>query len=293
MSEGMAEKTLEIETSEGTFTVRLILDDLGSIYPGMIRYAVEVLCGTEPVAAYAVNSYEVPPGSLVDTRDVAEVLFSRLAHDVASRPHAYSRPRHLIRPLPGSGAFDLVILQGSPRRFGSSAKIASWCSDEAARMGLSSRVFFLHDLSIRPCIGCYACYNYGCCPIDDDMPGIVRALESASSIVVCTPVYTGTVPAGLKAVIDRFQWLHARQKVLGEEVNARGLLFAVAGQRGTAPFACTTRVVDMFMRNLGIRPAAPVLFDDLDRIRDVGKVEGSEEAVRSALQALFASRDEG
>lgn len=292
MSEGMVGKTLAIETPEGTFTVRLILDDLGSIYPGMNRYTVEVLCGAEQVATYAVNSYEVPRGALVDIQDVAEILFSRLAHDVASRPHAYTRPRPLTRQLPGSGAFDLVILQGSPRRFGSSAKIASWCSDEAARMGLSSQIFFLHDLSIRPCIGCYACYNYGCCPIDDDMPGIVRALESASAIVVCTPVYTGTVPAGLKAVIDRFQWLHARQKVLGREVHARGLLIAVAGQQGPAPFACTTRVVGMFMGNLGIRPAAPVLFDDLDRTRDIEKIEGSEETVRSALRALLLPGDE-
>ena len=293
MSEGAVEKIRAIETPEGTFTIRLILDDLGSIYPGMIRYTVEVLCGAEPVATYAVNSYEVPPGSLIDTREAAEILFSRLAHDVASRPHAYTRPRLFTRPLPGSGTSDVVILQGSPRRFGNSARIASWCADEAARAGLSSRIFFLHELSIRPCIGCYACYNYGYCPVDDDMPGIVRALESASVIVVCTPVYTGTVPAGLKAVIDRCQWLHARQKVLGREVHARGLLVAVAGRRGADPFVCITRVVGMFMENLGIRPAAPVLIGDLDRARDVGKIEGSEDDVRAALRTLFAPGDEG
>ncbi len=293
MSEGAVEKIRAIETPEGTFTIRLILDDLGSIYPGMIRYTVEVLCGAEPVATYAVNSYEVPPGSLIDTREAAEILFSRLAHDVASRPHAYTRPRRLTRPLPGSGTSDVVILQGSPRRFGNSARIASWCADEAARAGLSSRIFFLHEFSIRPCIGCYACYNYGYCPVDDDMPWIVRALESASVIVVCTPVYTGTVPAGLKAVIDRCQWLHARQKVLGREVHARGLLVAVAGRRGAAPFVCITRVVSMFMENLGIRPAAPVLIGDLDRARDVGKIEGSEDDVRAALRALLAPGDEG
>jgi len=49
----------------------------------------------------------------------------------------------------------------------------------------------------------------------------------------------------------------------------------------------------MFMGNLGIRPAAPVLIDDLDRARDVGKVEGAEDDVRAALRALLAPRDEG
>jgi len=293
MSESAAEKVRSIETPEGTFTVRLALDDLGSIYPGMIRYTVEVLRGTETVYTYAVNSYETPPGSLLDTRQVAEIVFARLAHDVASRPEHYTRPRVFTRPLPGSGTPDVVILQGSPRRFGNSARIASWCDDEAVRAGLSSRVFFLQEMDVRACIGCYTCYNYGYCPVDDDMPLIIQALESASLLVVCTPVYTGTVPAGLKAVMDRCQWLHAREKVLEKEVHARGLLIAVAGRRGKDPFVCVTRVVGMFMENLGIRPAAPVLAGDLDRLRDVETVEGLRDNVRAALRALLAPRNEG
>jgi multimeric flavodoxin WrbA len=292
MTESATKKTQSIETPEGTFTVRLIPDDLGSIYPGMVRYTVEVLHGTETVYAYAINSYEVPPGSLFDTGEVAEIVFSRLVHDVASRPGAYIKPRIFTRQLPGDSTYDVVILQGSPRRFGNSAKIASWCDDEAARAGLSSRVFFLQEMNIRTCVGCYTCYDYGYCPVDDDMPGIIRALESASVLVVCTPVYTNTVPAGLKAVIDRCQWLHAREKVLGREVHAQGLLVAVAGRQGADPFVCVKRVVDVFMENLGIHPAEPVLIGNLDRVRDVGSIEGLEDDVRSALHALFVPRDE-
>ncbi|WP_214021678.1 flavodoxin family protein [Methanoculleus sp.] len=293
MVESAAEKIQSIETPEGTFTVRLTLDDLGSIYPGMIRYTVEVLHGTETVYTYAINSYEAPPGSLFDTQEVAEIVFSRLVHDVAARPHVYTRPRLFTRPLPDSGTTDVVILQGSPRRFGNSAKIASWCDDEAARAGLSSRVFYLQEMDIRACAGCYTCYDYGYCPVEDDMPGIIRALEAASIIVVCTPVYTSTVPAPLKAVMDRCQWLHAREKILGREVHARGLLVAVAGRRGAEPFVCVAHVVDAFMENLGILPAEPVLIGDLDRVRDVEKIEGVEGDVRAALRALLTPRDEG
>jgi hypothetical protein len=49
----------------------------------------------------------------------------------------------------------------------------------------------------------------------------------------------------------------------------------------------------MFMENLGIRPAAPVLIGDLDRARDVRKIEGAEDDVRAALRTLFAPGDEG
>lgn len=293
MGESAAEKIRTIETPEGTFTLRLVLDDLGSIYPGMIRYTVDVLHGNETVYTYMINTYEsAPESSLFDTRKAAEIVFARLAHDVASRPHLYTRPRVFTRPLPGTGTADVVILQGSPRRFGNSAKVASWCDDEAARAGLTSRVFFLQEMDVRPCIGCYVCYDQGYCPVEDDMPGIIRALESASVLVVCTPVYTGTVPAALKAVMDRCQWLHAREKILGKEVHARGLLVAVAGRRGTGPFVCVTRVVGMFMENLGIRPADPVLIGDLDRVRDVEKIGGVEDDVRAALRALLAPRDE-
>ena len=291
--ESAAEKIRSVETPEGTFTVRLVLDDFGRIYPGMVRYTVEVVRDAETVYTYAINSYEVPPGSPIDARKTAEIVFSALAQDVASRPGTYTRPRVFTRPLPGSGTCDVVILQGSPRRYGNSARIASWCDDEAARAGRSSRVVYLQEMDIRPCIGCYTCYNYGCCPVDDDMPGIIRALESASVLVVCTPVYTSTVPAPLKAVMDRCQWLHAREKVLGSEVHARGLLVAVAGRRGADPFVCVTRVVDAFMENLRIRPAARVLVGDLDRARDVRAIAGAEDEIRAALRALIAPGDEG
>ncbi len=293
MSESATEeKTRTIETPEGSFTIRLTMDDMGSVYPGMIRYNIEVLRGTETVYTYAINSYEIPPGSLFDARKAAEIVFARLAEDVSSRPHLYLRPRVFTRPLPGD-TVDVVILQGSPRRFGNSAKIASWCDDEAARAGLSSRVFYLQDMDIRPCIGCYVCYDQGYCPVDDDMPRIIRALETASLIVVCTPVYTNTVPAPLKAAMDRCQWLHAREKVLGKEVRARGLLIAVAGRRGKEAFTCVTGVVRAFMGNLGIGFAEPILIGDLDRLRDVAEVEGIEEEIRGSLRGLLVSGDEG
>ncbi len=294
METGAAEKIRIIETPEGTFTLRLVLDDLGGIYPGMIRYTVEVIRGTVTVYTYAINTYEsARQDTLFDTRKAAEVVFTRLAHDVAARPHRYTRPKVFTRPLPDTGVVDVVILQGSPRRFGNSAKVASWCDDEAARAGLTSRIFYLQEMDIRPCVGCYVCYNQGYCPIDDDMPSIIGALPGASVVVVCTPVYTGTVPATLKAVIDRCQWLHARENVLGKEVHARGLLVAVAGQQGTRPFVCVTGVVGMFMENLGILPAAPVLIGGLDRARDVEKMDGVEDDVRAALRALFAPQNEG
>lgn len=49
----------------------------------------------------------------------------------------------------------------------------------------------------------------------------------------------------------------------------------------------------MFMENLGIRPADPVLIGDLDRARDVETIAGVEYSVRAALSALLEPRNEG
>ena len=43
----------------------------------------------------------------------------------------------------------------------------------------------------------------------------------------------------------------------------------------------------MFMENLGIRPADPVLIGDLDRARDVETIGGAEEKIREALRFLL------
>jgi multimeric flavodoxin WrbA len=288
MVESAVLKERSIETDEGTFTLRLALEDLSSIYPGMQKYTVEIAREEKRVYTYAINSYEEPPGVLFDPAEVAEIVFARLEHDVASRPKHYVRPSAEVRQIPAGGRYDLVILQGSPRRFGNSGRIATWCDEEAARAGLSSRIFYIQEMSIQPCTGCYTCYDYGYCPVDDDMHTIIRALEGAPLLVICTPVYTNTVPAGLKAVMDRCQWLHARRKVLGgERGKARGLLVCVAGRRGAEPFECVRKVTDAFMENLGIRPAEPLLIGDLDRIRDVRQVPGLEDDVRSGLRSLI------
>jgi multimeric flavodoxin WrbA len=286
-------KSRSIETDEGAFAITLAVEDLSGIYPRMQKYTVEIVHEGKTVYTYAINSYEEPPGMLFDPGEVAEIVFSRLAYDVASRPSHYSRLTVAGRQLPGEEEYDVVILQGSPRRFGNSARIAAWCDDEAARAGAASHIFYLQEMDLHPCSGCYTCYDYGYCPVQDDMPAIIKALEHASLLVVCTPVYTNTVPAVLKAVMDRCQWLHARRHVLGGTMHTKGLLICTAGRRGDEPFECVRKVTDAFMKNLGIEPAEPILIGDLDRIRDVQSVEGLEGEIRSRMHSLLTAKNEG
>ena len=136
-------------------------------------------------------------------------------------------------------------------------------------------------------IGCYQCYNTGTCILKDDMTGIIRALSAARVVIVCTPVYTNTVPGSLKIVFDRCQAYHAYLMRNGHGAGKKGLLLSVAGRKGRENFSCVARVVDAWMENIHIRPSGKVLIDDLDRAGDVRTIPGVEVQIRETVEGVL------
>jgi len=179
---------------------------------------------------------------------------------------------------------DLVIIQGSPRGDGNCSILAGWAVDAAHEVGRTAQVIFPHDMDIRCCIGCYQCYNTGTCVFDDDMGSIIDAIRGASLFIVCSPVYTNTVPAGLKLVVDRCQAYHAERVISGGRTGQKGLVFSVAGRKGEENFTCITRVIFAFLRNLGIDPVGEILIDRVDAIRDIRTIAGLEENVKGKVK---------
>jgi multimeric flavodoxin WrbA len=108
-------------------------------------------------------------------------------------------------------------------------------------------------------------------------------------VVLCTPVYTMTVPAGLKLLMDRCQAYHAKRLLTGDTGSRNGLLLSVAGRRGMDNFTGVQSTVHAFMRNLGIHPVEDVLVDGLDTIQDIRKVLGVREKVRDAVAKSLSS----
>lgn len=60
-------------------------------------------------------------------------------------------------------------------------------------------------ISLKACIGCYVCWTKtpGKCVLPDDMNSILEKLVSADVIVWSFPLYSHSVPGGLKNFIDR------------------------------------------------------------------------------------------
>jgi len=274
-----------------TFSLRMQEEDLGDIYPGMVRYSVELWEKEGLVAVFRTNSFEYAPTMTYGAREAAERVFSSWERDLAGDIEGFLENNSLREPIPYQSPPEtpgVVVIQGSPRPGGNCSIRASWTADEAQQLGKPVCVVFPHDLDIHPCIGCYQCYNTGTCVYEDDMNSIIPAVEKCRLLVVCTPVYTNTVPAGTKALLDRFQALHA-SRTLGRRPSrgTRGLLLSVAGRKGKENFTCVSRVVGAFFSLVGISAEKPVLLDGMDETRDIRVIPGLETRVRDAVRTAL------
>ena len=77
------------------------------------------------------------------------------------------------------------------------------------------RFFYCFEHFIAPCSGCGECSQTGRCR-HGDLAAFHRDFLAAAQLVFAFPVYNGSVPAPLKALLDRFQpyfWTDARKRL--------------------------------------------------------------------------------
>ncbi|PXX54262.1 NADPH-dependent FMN reductase [Hungatella effluvii] len=99
---------------------------------------------------------------------------------------------------------NIVVLQGSPNRSGSTAILAENFERGAAEAGHRIQHIDVAAKNIRPCTGCVTCGYEGPCVIKDDNRQIREAVLGADMLVFATPLYYYGMSAQLKTVVDRF-----------------------------------------------------------------------------------------
>ena len=279
---------------DGKYSLLLEREDLKSLYPGMIRYSLVLLESGETVAQFRTNTYEYTPAISIKAESAALVHFEDWKERILARHDKFidylkrqeEQRNEVYKPL-FSPDFDAVVIQGSPRPDGNCAIMASWTVDILNRMGKRTAVFQPDGMYIRPCTGCYQCYNYGYCVLTDEMREIYAAVLSASLVVVISPVYTDTVPASLKMLIDRFQAYNAMNAVNDSKKTLSGLFLSTAGRKGKENFSHIVPVIDAFMAFSGIRKKGQVLVDNIDEIYDLRSVSGLKEEIEGMLRECF------
>lgn len=278
-------RSVELDAGNVWYTLNQYYEDFSALYPGMIRFTVLVKSGETTIAVFRTNSFEYSPLVPLSAANIATQIFDEWEREIRNNPMGFIlNHRQVLPENPVVTTSDLVIIQGSPRGDGNCSILAGWAVDAAHEVSRTAQVIFPHDMDIRCCIGCYQCYNTGTCVFDDDMGRIIGAIRGASLLIVCSPVYTNTVPGGLKLVIDRCQAYHAERVISGGRTGQKGLVFSVAGRKGEENFTCITRVILAFLRNLGIDPAGEILIDRVDAIRDIRNIAGMEENVKEKVK---------
>jgi len=101
---------------------------------------------------------------------------------------------------------DVLGINGSPRKYGSTFKSLRIALMAIEREGLDTELINLVDLDIKPCIGCLCDEQKACrypCVIDDDMRELYDKILEAKGVIIATPIYW-FAPSGLtKNFIDR------------------------------------------------------------------------------------------
>ena len=101
---------------------------------------------------------------------------------------------------------DALILNGSPRGSRSvTGKLLQSLADGLVAGGASITEFRVAEMHIGPCNACLSCMHKhpGVCVQKDDMEQIYERLKVSELLVLGTPVYTDTMTAQIKAVMDR------------------------------------------------------------------------------------------
>ena len=100
----------------------------------------------------------------------------------------------------------VLIISGSPNKYGNSDLLCEEFKRGAVEAGNDVEKIFLREKKIGYCVACQYCKRDGAsgpCAIKDDMAAILEKMVEADVIVMASPVYFYGIDAQLKTVIDR------------------------------------------------------------------------------------------
>lgn len=113
----------------------------------------------------------------------------------------------------------ILVLTGSPRKNGNSFAMTDAFIKAAEEKGHTVTRFDTAFMNVGGCHGCTTCYKTGkACSFDDDYNTIAPAILEADAVVFTMPVYWYTMPAQIKAVIDKmFSLCVGKKEIAGKE----------------------------------------------------------------------------
>ncbi len=167
----------------------------------------------------------------------------------------------------------IVVLNGSPRKNGNTSALVREFSKGAESTGNTVTVFFLGDMDIHECKGCFGGHSSRECPCvqKDDMDKIYPVVRESDIVVLATPLYYWNMSGQLRTAVDRlFALEEGDGKLLRGNGRASALLMAAEGNG----FEDVVLYYDHLMEHLRWKNLGHVLAGGNG---DVGDIEGKPE----------------
>lgn len=167
----------------------------------------------------------------------------------------------------------IVVLNGSPRKNGNTLALVREFSKGAESTGNTVTVFFLGDMDIHGCKGCFGGHSSRECPCvqKDDMDKIYPVVRESDIVVLATPLYYWNMSGQLRTAVDRlFALEEGDGNLLRGNGRASALLMAAEGNG----FEDVVLYYDHLMEHLRWKNLGHVLAGGNG---DVGDIEGKPE----------------
>ena len=167
----------------------------------------------------------------------------------------------------------IVVLNGSPRKKGNTSALVKSFTEGAESAGNTVTEFFLNDMKIHGCRGCFGGHSSRECPCvqKDDMDQIYPAVKEADVVILASPLYYWNMSGQLRTAVDRlFALEEGDGNLLRGHDRASALLMAAEGNG----FEDVVLYYDHLMEHLRWKNLGHVL---AGRNMDVGDIEGKPE----------------
>ena len=178
-------------------------------------------------------------------------------------------------------------IAGSPRRRGNTERLLDRFLAGAEEAGAEVGKVAVARLRIAGCVACDGCWEDGLCVVQDDFQDLHRKLLDADVIALAAPLYFWSLPAQVKAVVDRGQCQWARKYILKAPVQPTGAgrsrrwgVFISAGGEAEPDFTGALKTVRGFFGVYGAAYWGELLVGGVD---GRGEVLGRPEALQQAF----------
>lgn len=166
----------------------------------------------------------------------------------------------------------LVVFCASPRKQGFTNAMLQQLLSVLPASRFEVSVMDAYDRTVHPCTDCRACEK-GSCPLNrtDDYADILQELDSATHILIASPIYFSGFPSPMKAIIDRSQQFfmnRANNRQRHFPLRRKGYLLLTAGASDERVNQAVRLSGEFFFRCMNADCTDTYLLENTDHLTD-------------------------